>query len=785
MSPVYVISYWAYFIDMHNKLISERFFTGTITSVDATTYVVQVAPHGAFDLQLLQGVPLVSQMSKIFGFKDCLLPSVGSRVLCYRNDFFNCIIIGVIPDKDDYFQYPLRTIVGAGDGLNDKQNAQGYVDNSGTKTYLLNANRPTDVVEGERVLMNEFGVSLSLFQQLAQLKGSDLAQVQAFVLDDLVRIISHNFQHFTALGEYRLFHDGKDLQIEIGLTHNPTEAQGTAQISEVVKADNITEIGTVKIDDSEDFYKVSDEQLIGIERLKCFIGSISNFINIMLVRPAEGQKRSLNGTAIDTYDKGIANLQVGLDGRVHLNSLAGLSLEKTNWIRVPHRIRAPEDPTGDREIEQVPTTPFTFDDTYKYENQPFLYFLQIRDYLSYTYDGQAYSRFKTLTKDFDVNDDFSNETQLVGSQNIDPNNKVTYLAKTSGVYIMPNGGLMFRDAWGSAIVMEGGNIYIQPAKDLVMQPMRHMVAKVGSNVSVAAKNDIDFSSTIGGVRVKADKSLYFYSDNSGILLHSNAQGSSEPFPNDGSAPISIFGGVILNAPNSGVFTYAQNKYDRIIDSLSINVDNAFSVATGAMYLESDDSLFINSSGGVYVGSQDTLLLTSQGSTVLFGEAGTAVGLESQTYGVAEFGLGKLPVQGLLKTDAVTRYMEVISQLASIDVTEFTPVFKEDTTFIEIAFQYPESSSYQLVTGQDVIPQTIAQQEEDVFNIHSFGNWEEKAINNTYPFPGLDFSDTFLGATLNNLAKTNNELHNNPINQTANVVLAAPTNLFKVYKVYGS
>ena len=106
---------------------------------------------------------------------------------------------------------------------------------------------------------------------------------------------------------------------------------------------------------------------------------------------------------------------------------------------------------------------------------------------------------------------------------------------------MENGGICMRDAWGSALVMEGGNIYIQSAKDTVMQPLRNLVAKVGQFASIAANQDIDLSSTSKGVRIKADQAVYLYSANSGVVIQSDGLTES-PGPTDLTAVVEQISG---------------------------------------------------------------------------------------------------------------------------------------------------------------------------------------------------------------------------------------------------
>ena len=768
---------------MRKPNIDGQFFIGTVTSTDATTYVIQVAPHGADKPQLLQGIPLTSHLSRLLGFKECFLPSIGSQVLCFQSNISTCLILGIIPDNDVSFTYPLRTQVGAGDGLADEHNRSGYVGNVTSKLTLVNNNRPTDVTAGEYVVGNEYGVLLGLFQQLAVLKGSELAQVQAFMLDDLVRIVSHNFEHFTALGDHKIFHDGKDLQIEFGLTHRPSEALGRPEVSTASESGTIQHTGTVTIDDKETFYKVDEASRTNITRIKGFVGSISRLVNLLLVRPAEGTLRALDGKEITNFDTGLASLQVGTQGNIRVATASDLALEKTNWIRVPHRIRIPEDPTGNHDPEQAEVPQFQFDQTITESGNPHLCFLQLRDYISQLYDGGALQRFKEFDKDFQINDDITKEAVLGEDTKIDPTTTCNYIRKTAGIYIMPNGGIMLRDAWGSALVMEGGNIFLQPAKDLVAQPMRNVIGKIGGNISLAAKDDIVLSSTYGGLQVKSAENIHLYSHQAGIILHSNAQGPFEPVQPDPLGPITTVGGIVLQAKNSGIYSYSTLGVNHITGNQTTNVAGIDYLSTSQLIHRASASAFFGSEQSTTVSGSQQLHLGSAGATIVYGLQGTVIGLEDQSFGIASAGPIQMAVEGILKPEAVSTYLDQINSTLGTLFVDMTPVFKTTGSMDGVIFKF-QPSDYYGITLADVIPQTIVQQEDKKFRNIGLTTWVEQEVNDSFPYPGKDMRSFYATADLNNLANTNGSIHNISSEHWTVGKINDPQDVFTAYTSYG-
>ena len=762
-------------------------FTATVISTDPGSMAITVAPDGQQNLAKLQGIPLANTFAHALGFKESVLPTVSSRVLCYGGYSGFCLIIGTIPNVElqnstELASFPSRAVIGAGEPLLEDSHSSGYLGPL-NKALLLNNQLPTDTVQGEKVIANEFGVMIGLFQMLSVLKGSELSQVQCHFLDDLVRVISHNFQHYHALGEHNIFHDGKGLHLEMGFTHEPKEGLGIPQVNSSGGTPTIKDGKTVETDDSKDFYTLSDERLKAIERLKVYLGRLGDFINILLVAPAD-EPRALNGETPGTPDRGLFQFHVSTDGMVTVRTVKGMVLEKTNWIRVPHRIRTPEDPKGDDAvtIEYPIKEAFQFDETYQANNIPFLYYLQLRDYLTSLEDDQLLN-FGAHEKDFHVNQDYTKEIPLQSISYVDPLTNTEYKKTKTLISIMPNGGITMSDAWSSAIVMEGGNIYIQPANDLVMQPMRNLVAKVGGNVSVAAKKEIDLSSTTGGMRVKTDRSQYFYSDKSGIVLHSEG-----PFIEDGFFPdfeeeqaLEFVSGIVLKAANSGVQSYGKQIYSHATGSNVMGGKNLAIEGEESSHILSDGNMFV-SAKRTFVGAKQVLEMFSEGSAILIGDTGTVISKKGQTFAVAIGGR----VEGFLDTvdknkgfyDALVRITDDMDEFES---TELLAGFDEPEDFEALTFRFLSSDRYGL-TDLDIFPQSLVQLEDATFpGIHRLEKWVEVPINDTYPYPGKDLADTYVTSSLNNIEKTSDGELISKVKELMNdSTLQEPLNIFESY-----
>jgi hypothetical protein len=731
-------------------------FTGVVVTSKAGSGAVAIQPESYGDVKspdagmMMQGMMVSSAISTFLGFRESAPPQPGSRVLCVGAGS-SCYVIGALPPQtmaDDDYSFASRAMLGAGCALGEDANRIGHGEHL---HRVVDQRRPSDVVDGEYVMSNEFGVLLGLYQQLATLKASELAQVQCFLLDDLVRIISHNFQHYTAIGEYNIYHDGKTLLAEFGATHKPSETYGIPAVDDDSGNDKtFTATGEHSVDDASDFYAFSsDERIKAIERFKVFLGGVGDFIHMFVVRPDPNEKRILDPEgSIEKPDTGLADVHVGVDGGMHIRSVKEIFIEKTNWIRVPHRKAAPDDPKGDdaEEIEYDNKEKFEFIDEYKYKNNPFAYALQLRDYVAYVNEKLGYQNFKKHEKDFHVNDDISKENKLNEIGNIDQETKLNleqYQLRTAGLYLMPNGGITIRDAWNSAIIMEGGNIYLQPAKDLISQPLRHNVVKAGGSVNIACREHMDLSSSEEGIRIKSEKAQYLYSNKSGFVIESNGTTDSPGTPDPKEEAIDNVGGIVLKSKLS-IYNYAEKnivayaKKNLLLQSLN----NTDIIADSTLTTYGKKSFLSLTDGSLFSFSKKGALVLSSGSAVFAGAKSTALGQDGQKLGVMYDKKSKFidTLSGVMKVSEVANRVSDIRK-AKNQVLEQT-TFQTEEMFANLQFKFLASDKYHLQETEDGLPTTLAQQDDLLTDLYKLEEWEESEVNDTVPFPGKKLFENF-------------------------------------------
>ncbi len=764
-----------------------KIFHAVVSSSDPGSYSIQVEPIGGEKtLNMMQGIPLASVFASTLGFRECILPPIGAVVVCLYVSTNTCYILGIKPNEDTAgFPWPSRTsLKTGGDGNGDEQNTVGYTSEI-SKVATHNNNRPTDITENELGWANEFGVALGAIQQMAYLKASELAQVQCFLLDDLVRIVSHNFEHFNAMGEVKIWHDGKSLLYEAGATHLPNEALGQPEVESSAAGVTFTESGKNTPDDADNFYKIEeDERIMGIERLKLFVGRLADFLHLYVVRPAPDEPRIMNGEAPETPDRGMMDLHVGLDGSVHIRSVTEIFMEKVSWIRVPQRIRKPDDSKGDdaERIEYDEKPEFKFSDDYKVRGNPIAYALQIRDYNAFLQEKYNYLNFDKHEKDFAVNKDQSKETPLEQVSKVDPNTPVgfkNYTLRTSGIYLMKNGGITIRDGFGSAIVMEGGDISFQAAKDEIHQPMRHMVAKVGHSLQLSAKKHLDFTSTEEGLRIKTEKAQHYYSDKQGIVIHSNAENIIEA-DTEGAA-VQRVGGIVLKA-TKGIAMYAEDMLTRITGSSIQHVNKLQVHADEEINLSAEQNAYLLAKGSVFAIAQTGSMFAVGGGTGIFAGNTTVLGKKDANLGVIyDDGNPFVDViKGAVDVEEITNLVDTLSR----KFQEEAAFYREDDKFTDLKFYFLKSEDFGLEDKIDFIPQTNAQQEEEITGVHKLSDWTEVEVEGTKPFPGQElWSSYYIMSAIGNLKDNNGDLGSKPVEELQDkaTLTSASLNSYKVKK----
>jgi hypothetical protein len=356
---------------------------------------------------------------------------------------------------------------------------------------------------------------------------------------------------------------------------------------------------------------------------------------------------------------------------------------------------------------------------------------------------------------------------------------------------MPNGGITIRDAWNSAIVMEGGNIYLQPAKDMITQPMRNCIVKAGGNINMACKKHLDLSSSEQGMRFKAEKALYCYSNKSGIILESNGKTDTPGSPDPKESAVEDIGGIVLKSKLS-IYNYAE---DQIVNYAKKNIllqslTNLDIIADSTLTTHSKLSTIMLADTNILIHSTEVTELLSDSAVVLAGAGSTSIGQKDQALGIGYDLYGETPspfidvLYGCLEVSTLTEKLGDV-RYAKKDILEQT-IFQEEAKFTDLQFKFLSSSQYgALSPEQDALPSTMAQQDDLLTKLYEFKTWEEQEVNSSLPYPGKDLFKNFYYSVEKPVNLESNDLGKDysnkadPVNKPAEIKLAS----LQTYKVY--
>ncbi len=755
-------------------------FLATVTLSNPGSYLVAASSGEQNHILVTMVAPMITMG---LGFKSCVLPNVGQKILCIKADstVYGFFVPGNDPNSGKYFRSFSKTSVNA-------TNKYGAALNNNPEDSLTqNMQRPNDYMPGEFSMVNDYGISLNMMQLFASLKATDLAQVQFHLIDNLVKLISYNFEHHTSMGTTSVTNTGNALDLESTFTHILNEALGKPCIDSLNKEPAFEKTNKVSVDDKDDYYELKDGNAAAVERLKVFIGALGDFIHLYITKPSEHKQGNINKLYSEATpegsqekpDVGLADIHFATDGGLHVRSVKEIFIEKTNVIRVPQRINSSRQIEGSTEVQSTNKPEFTFDDQVKFNSEdPSMYFLQLRDYLAHNFEEVSVINFLSRKKEIVMGDISESKPEYGKTIYVDPYTKSKYVRRTAGIYFMENGGVVIRDGFNSAIVMENGNIMLQPSLDLIVQPLRNFIGKIGAFFNLHAKEDLDMASTKGAMRIKSDKMQYFYSKNSGILFHTDGVGITDIAKKDRETNNVIDGivfksktGIYFNATVELVFKMFKNA------KVFFDVPNFYLKAKNLLTYTTADTTFVSDNSANVI-SKNSLSCLSKGDASFVGE-NTAIAKNKKTYfsnatEVIDGHNHGFEVKGTGDNSGVDAV--VSSSQAAIDGSN-TGSFKAESSFDKIVFSYLKEQDYKFIPQSDLIPQTLAQQallKTSEIELESWDFAEDKVDGEgQFPYPGHE--QWYVSSNLQNVDVDNKQIFNKNITSPSLDNEGAPAN----------
>jgi hypothetical protein len=519
---------------VRGALIGGSVYTGVIIAIDTIKecYQVQIDAHGAI---LTDCAWAMSHITSLLGFRVTSFPTIGTKVLLvYGKPSWIVGTVASTPTDGLNGTNMKRTGVEA----SRHKMASAAPDPTGeSSTNFSGATSYTDLFEGEYDISNALGVGLTFLTTIMKMSAGDRAAVECHLLNDMVRIISENFQHFSTFGNFQIYNDGglncrwdgTSLEHESFGQLNPTDAKIPEKNREV------------------DFENIDSVNATGRWRFSQFVGWMGNFINAWITDPED----AIGQIGTSALRSGKARVHVGNDGTILVQSVADIVLERVVRIIVPVEKKRWDDPTGVKkadfsalDLDKLKSWDFGP----KYKENMFEAVFQIREYARALGNYHTLSRFHQMaakgqewmipSENDTPKPDYRNKEKDVEKAN--PENR--YVDAYACYRIMRDGSLLMMGAFGESITMFRGNIHVAASRHLTIESAGDMRFIAGQSMFFKAGRSVELSAITGSIALKCRTIFQALCEWGPIWLKSDMKdpsktGYSAPSPAPGDPPI--------------------------------------------------------------------------------------------------------------------------------------------------------------------------------------------------------------------------------------------------------
>ena len=520
--------------------------TGTIHDVFGHTnaYVVRPLGGGTRLATALQPVSITPM-----GARDLTHYQIGDTVLCvFSPECSWGLIIGAAPPQvfDPRLILPPSLVASSCMGFFYDQMHYAMFQNEKLALANFSCGRPLDAVQGDWGFINELGVAVWLGKFMSQMRASDMAKIECFWGDDLVRMFAYNRQLFTAQRNLFEFDDEGECSLVETTTPFMWESLGSYTPGEEVfkKSDQ----GMKRGSEDNHFEPQQEKQVMAFRSLRRegYVGDLKSDMIALLPPGAEGISKRDDRK----YYRGVLDVHYGLDGAFHVRSAKEIVLAKTLMMPVPRQEHDPDDPAGDSAFGEgekyKPANQYGSGDPQ--EKKPYKFPESIKDppgrmvdlwdyqaYLFGKYGLQAVDAHETDWRtpeenevEIDTGDPNKIDENVIkaggsgmmfkpfaplpefGEVKVDQRDghNVRYYKARSCIQMMDDGSVSIEDGYGSQIMMSGGHIYLAAPGDLNMRPGRNFVAWAPRDFIAKAGWCAELSAAKKDVRIKAENNMH-------------------------------------------------------------------------------------------------------------------------------------------------------------------------------------------------------------------------------------------------------------------------------------
>ena len=426
--------------------------------------------------------------SPILGIRTKYYPTLDTKVAVLVNGLNTGWIIATAPSESyDFSAGGANTMVGVQLDEEKLEPFEQELEGMG-----LNVTNPNDLLEGEFSISNNFGVAIQFLTTMIKMQASERAKVEAFLMDDMVRIVSETFKHYSAFGDFQIYNDGR-LNVRFDGSSYEFESFGKeANTDPLVQLDN----------NQVEFQKTFTET--GRWRFSEYIGFLGDFIHTFVTEPSE----ALASIAEGAIRPGKARMQMHSDGSILLQSVADIAIERVCRVVTPTEIRRQDDPEGNKkdEFDKLNKEYLKIWNYGQDMRQAHYASYQLRQYARWLSCFHSFARFHQLDKDWKI----PKETEFEHSwdnkeEDVEQANagQETLYDVYATIRIMRDGSILIMDGFNSAISMVRGNIQMSAVRHIELDAAGDIRINAGQNLYIKARRNIEISAIVGGLTLKS------------------------------------------------------------------------------------------------------------------------------------------------------------------------------------------------------------------------------------------------------------------------------------------
>lgn len=581
--------------------VPDTLFTATVHDVFSHTGAYQIAtPYG----DLREAVLLSHSGTSPLGAREINQLQIGDPVVCYFPQQHSYgYIISAAPSQhfDPRFNLPDSLVLRSRVGFFEDQ--MHYTPYENEENRLINAScgRPVDSLQGDWGYINELGAAIWLGKLLVGLRASDIAKVEAFYGDNLLRVFGYNLHMLTAARErFSCDDEGEYDEIE-HWTPFMWESLGLYKPGKEVFEEKEGDDGGLKQGQEKTRFEPKEEKQTMAFRglnLRGYIGEGSRQLTALL--PPDGEEIAKRDDELKF--RGVLEVTKSLDGTYAVRSAKEIILEKSLMVPVPRQLKDPDDPEGDKASGS--------DANYKsagyygsgpdHEKKTFKWpedkdYADVRNTLLWEYEEYLFNKFALQVLDSheedwetpemaDVKIDDSKDNEIdselyesslefdaarklpkYGEVQIDQRSdyKTRYYQSRSCFHMMDDGSIIIEDGYGSQIIMSGGHIHLTCQGDVFARPGRNFITWAPRDFIARAGWCAEVSAAKKDLRLKAENNVHMlaHGDKSSVLIECRA--TNRPSKSDWTEKYGEdieSGGIIMKAEESAIDVWSKRVF---------------------------------------------------------------------------------------------------------------------------------------------------------------------------------------------------------------------------------